>query len=37
MTDAFKFDRAAFRNTPFVLKVEKPWSHELIFTPPGKP
>lgn len=37
MTETVEFDRATFSNTPFVLRVEKPWGHELIFTPPEKP
>jgi quercetin dioxygenase-like cupin family protein len=31
------FDRSAFTNTPFLVRVEKPWGYELIFTPPDKP
>lgn len=31
------FDHNQFTNEPFLQRVEKPWGHELIFTPPGKP
>ena len=37
MTDALTFDPATFTNAPFLLRVEKPWGYELIFTPPDKP
>ncbi len=30
-------DPATFNNTPFVLRVEKPWGYELLFSPPGRP
>jgi len=31
------FDPGAFSNAPFLLRVEKPWGYELIFTPPDRP
>jgi quercetin dioxygenase-like cupin family protein len=31
------FDASAFTNEPFLVRVEKPWGYELIFTPPEKP
>jgi hypothetical protein len=31
------FDRSTFQTQPFVLRVEKPWGFELIFTPPEQP
>lgn len=37
MADRTDFDPADFTNAPFMLRVEKPWGHELIFTPPDKP
>ncbi len=30
-------DRTSFNNTPFVLRVEKPWGYELLFSPPDRP
>jgi len=30
-------DPSSFSNEPFLLRVEKPWGYELIFTPPEKP
>ncbi len=32
-----EFDPSAFSNAPFLLRVEKPWGYELIFTPADKP
>lgn len=37
MMSHLDFDSSAFTNEPFAVRVEKPWGHELIFTPPGKP
>jgi quercetin dioxygenase-like cupin family protein len=37
MPEHTDFDRSAFTNEPFLLRVEKPWGYELIFTPPDKP
>jgi hypothetical protein len=31
------FDLSAFTNEPFLVRAEKPWGYELIFTPPDKP
>jgi quercetin dioxygenase-like cupin family protein len=31
------FEPSGFTNQPFLLRVEKPWGYELIFTPPQKP
>jgi quercetin dioxygenase-like cupin family protein len=30
------FDPATFDTVPYAQRVEKPWGHELLFTPPGK-
>ena len=32
-----KFDKKKFINTPYVLKVEKPWGYEFIFTKKNLP
>ena len=37
MADRDSFDPSSFTNEPFLLRVEKPWGYELIFTPPEKP
>jgi mannose-6-phosphate isomerase len=37
MPELTDFDPSAFTNEPFLLRVEKPWGYELIFTPPDKP
>lgn len=37
MMDLNQFDKSKFTNFPFILKVEKPWGYELIFTPPDLP
>jgi mannose-6-phosphate isomerase len=37
MYDPKQFDSTTFSNDPFVVKVEKPWGHEIIFTPPHLP
>lgn len=37
MTKILDFDKSAFVNTPYILKVDKPWGYELIFTPPNLP
>ena len=37
MTSHTDFDASTFSNAPFVVRVEKPWGYELIFTPPDKP
>ena len=37
MTSDTDFDASTFSNAPFVVRVEKPWGYELIFTPPDKP
>lgn len=30
-------DRSAFKNIPYIKRVEKPWGYELIFTPDNLP
>jgi mannose-6-phosphate isomerase-like protein (cupin superfamily) len=30
-------DHSAYDNTPYCARIEKPWGHELVFTPPDKP
>ena len=37
MTRHTDFDPSCFTNEPFLMRVEKPWGYELIFTPPEKP
>lgn len=37
MTDYKQFKKDTFTNDPFVIRVEKPWGYELIFTPPHLP
>ncbi len=37
MMDLNKIDKSKFINSPFLIKVEKPWGHELIFTQPDLP
>lgn len=37
MTDINNFAKNNFINSPFVLRVEKPWGYEFIFTPPDLP
>ena len=37
MTRHRDFDQSTFSNQPFLMRVEKPWGYELIFTPPDKP
>ena len=37
MNNLPKFDKNKFINTPFILKVRKPWGYELIFTKPNLP
>lgn len=32
-----QFDKTNFTAIPFSIKVEKPWGHEIIFTPPSLP
>ncbi|MDP2683678.1 MAG: cupin [bacterium] len=32
-----KFDKSKFVNSPFILKVEKPWGYEFIFTQSNLP
>lgn len=32
-----KIDKSKFINSPFVLRVEKPWGYEFIFTQPDLP
>src|SRR3989339_660102 len=37
MIDLNQFDKSKFVNTPYILKVEKPWGYELIFTQANLP
>lgn len=37
MFDLNNIDKSNFTNTPFVKKVQKPWGHEVIFTPQDLP
>ena len=37
MVDYKQFKKDTFSNHPFVIKVEKPWGYETIFTPPHLP
>lgn len=37
MTDYKQFKKDTFSNEPFVMRVEKPWGFELIFTPSHLP
>lgn len=37
MPDYKQFKKDTFSNEPFVIKVDKPWGHEIIFTPPHLP
>ncbi|MFH1291776.1 MAG: cupin [bacterium] len=37
MSNLPKFDKSKFINSPFIIRVEKPWGHEFIFTQPDLP
>ena len=37
MNNVPEFDKTKFINSPFILKVEKPWGYEYIFTQPHLP
>ncbi len=37
MSKPAEFDKSKFINSPFVLKIIKPWGHELIFTQESLP
>jgi len=37
MVDLSMFDKKTFTNDPFVMKVDKPWGYEIIFTPKDLP
>ena len=37
MSSHTDFDTSTFDNAPFLVRVEKPWGYELIFTPPDRP
>ena len=37
MVDYKQFKKATFTNEPFIIKVDKPWGYELIFTQPDLP
>ncbi len=37
MNDYKQFKKESFSNEPFVIKIEKPWGHEIVFTPPNLP
>ncbi len=35
--DLNKFNKALFKNSPYVRKIEKPWGWEIHWVPDGKP
>ncbi len=37
MFDLTKIDKTNFTTDPYVMKVTKPWGHEIIFTPDNLP
>jgi len=37
MINLNKIDKSKFINSPFIIRVEKPWGHEIIFTQPDLP
>jgi len=34
---SMEIDKSAFSNEPFIQKIDKPWGHEIIFTPKQLP